>query len=41
LNPGGLLDKERRDKKQGVFEKPEATFYLTLSFIGRDDLYVA
>ena len=37
----GFFDKQRRDKKQRIFEKPQAPFNLSLAFIGGDDLGIA
>ena len=36
-----FLDKERRDKKQGVFEKAKPTLRLGLRFVGLDDFRIA
>jgi hypothetical protein len=35
-NPTGLFDKQRRDKKQRVFEPPKAPLNPRLAFVGRD-----
>ena len=41
LNTAGLFDKQRRDKKQRVFEQAKAPFDTGLAFMGLDDFGIA
>ena len=41
MNPTGFFDEQRRDKKQGVFEKSEPALDASLGFIGSDHLRIA